>query len=40
MAIREATEADLPALAPLLRGYCDFYESNPTDEGLEAMAAT
>ncbi len=38
MAIREATEADLPALMPLLRGYCDFYESNPTDEGLEAMA--
>ena len=34
MAIREATEADLPALMPLLRGYCDFYESNPTDEGL------
>ena len=26
------------ALAPLLRGYADFYESNPSDEGLEAMA--
>ena len=38
MAIREATEAELPTLAPLLRGYADFYESNPTDEGLEAMA--
>ena len=38
MAIREATEADLPALAPLLRGYADFYESDPPDEGLEAMA--
>lgn len=38
MAIREATEADLPALAPLVRGYTDFYECNPTDEGLEAMA--
>ena len=38
MAIREATEADLPALMPLLRGYCDFYESNPPDAGLEAMA--
>ena len=36
--IREATDADLPALMPLLRGYCDFYESNPPDEGLEAMA--
>ena len=38
MAIREATEADLPALMPLLRGYCEFYESDPPDEGLEAMA--
>jgi GNAT superfamily N-acetyltransferase len=36
--IREATEADLPALMPLLRGYCDFYESDPPDAGLEAMA--
>ncbi len=38
MAIREATEADLPALMPLLRGYCAFYESAPADEGLDAMA--
>lgn len=38
MAIREATEADLPALMPLLRGYCDFYESDPADAGLDAMA--
>jgi GNAT superfamily N-acetyltransferase len=38
MAIREATEADLPVLMPLLRGYCDFYESDPPDKGLEAMA--
>ena len=38
MAIREATEDDLAALAPLLRGYTDFYESNPSDAGLEAMA--
>ena len=38
MAIREATEADLPALMPLLRGYCVFYEADPPDEGLEAMA--
>jgi len=38
MAIREATEADLGAVLPLLRGYCDFYESNPSDEGLERMA--
>jgi GNAT superfamily N-acetyltransferase len=38
MAIREATEADLDALLPLMRAYCDFYESNPTDEGLLRMA--
>jgi GNAT superfamily N-acetyltransferase len=38
MAIREATESDLPALMPLLRGYCDFYEADPNDEGLEEMA--
>ena len=38
MAIREATDADLPALAPLLRGYVTFYETNPSDEQLEEMA--
>ena len=38
MAVREATDADLPALAPLLRGYVEFYESNPSDESLERMA--
>jgi len=38
VAVREATEDDLEALAPLIRAYTDFYESNPTDAGLEAMA--
>jgi GNAT superfamily N-acetyltransferase len=38
VAVREATEDDLDALAPLIRAYTDFYESNPTDGGLEAMA--
>ena len=38
MAVREATEADLPALLVLLRGYCDFYEMSPSDEGLERVA--
>jgi len=38
MPIRAATDADLPALIPLMRGYCDFYESNPSDAGLEDMA--
>lgn len=37
MAIREASEGDLPALMALMRGYCDFYESSPTDEGIERM---
>jgi ribosomal protein S18 acetylase RimI-like enzyme len=38
MMIRDATESDLPALMALLRSYCDFYEANPSDEGLERMA--
>lgn len=38
MAIREATHEDLPALAPLLRGYVTFYETDPTDEQLAEMA--
>ncbi|MGH2987275.1 MAG: GNAT family N-acetyltransferase, partial [Solirubrobacterales bacterium] len=38
MAIRDATEADLESLMPLLRGYCDFYESSPGDEGMLRMA--
>ncbi len=38
MAIREATGEDLPSLMPLLRGYCDFYESDPSDESLQTMA--
>jgi GNAT superfamily N-acetyltransferase len=37
MAVREATDADLDALAPLVRGYTDFYESSPSDQSLEAM---
>jgi ribosomal protein S18 acetylase RimI-like enzyme len=36
--IRPATEADVPAIVPLMRAYCDFYEANPTDQGLEEMA--
>jgi ribosomal protein S18 acetylase RimI-like enzyme len=38
MAIRDATEDDLPAVLPLMRAYCDFYEANPSDDGLETMA--
>ena len=37
MAIREARESDVAALLPLFRAYCDFYESTPSDAGLEEM---
>jgi len=38
MEIRPAVESDLPALTPLMRGYCDFYKANPSDAGLDEMA--
>ena len=38
MEIRPAVENDIPALMPLMRGYCDFYEVEPADEGLDEMA--
>jgi GNAT superfamily N-acetyltransferase len=38
MEIDSAREEDVAALLPLMRGYCDFYESNPPDAGLERMA--
>jgi GNAT superfamily N-acetyltransferase len=34
------TEADLPELLPLMRGYCDFYEVSPPDDALLAMSRT
>jgi GNAT superfamily N-acetyltransferase len=36
--IRPAAERDIPELLPLMRGYCEFYESNPPDSGLDEMA--
>jgi GNAT superfamily N-acetyltransferase len=36
--IATATEADLPDLLPLMRGYCDFYEVDPSDEALLEMS--
>jgi GNAT superfamily N-acetyltransferase len=36
--IAVVTEADLPDLLPLMRGYCDFYEVAPSDEALLAMS--
>jgi GNAT superfamily N-acetyltransferase len=38
MEVRPAAEHDIPALLPLMRGYCDFYEANPSDSGLAEMA--
>jgi GNAT superfamily N-acetyltransferase len=37
-AIATVTEADLPELLPLMRGYCEFYEVAPSDEALLALA--
>jgi GNAT superfamily N-acetyltransferase len=31
-------EPDLPELLALMRGYCDFYEVAPSDDGLLAMS--
>src|SRR3954452_20652539 len=36
--IARVTEADLPELLPLMRGYCEFYEVAPPDEQLLAMS--
>jgi GNAT superfamily N-acetyltransferase len=36
--IAEVREADLPELLPLMRGYCDFYEVDPSDDELLALA--
>jgi GNAT superfamily N-acetyltransferase len=38
MQIRPAVESDIPALLPLMRGYCEFYEADPPDSGLDEMA--
>jgi GNAT superfamily N-acetyltransferase len=38
--IAAVTEADLPDLLPLMRGYCDFYEVSPSDDELLALSRT
>jgi ribosomal protein S18 acetylase RimI-like enzyme len=38
MEIRTVTGDDLDDLLPLMRAYCDFYESDPTDEGMLEMS--
>jgi ribosomal protein S18 acetylase RimI-like enzyme len=37
-AISTVAEADLPELLPLMRGYCDFYAVDPSDDALLAMS--
>jgi ribosomal protein S18 acetylase RimI-like enzyme len=37
MAIRHASAEDVADLLPLFRAYCDFYEADPTDAGVEEM---
>jgi GNAT superfamily N-acetyltransferase len=37
-AIQVAREADLEDLLPLMRGYCDFYGSKPSDEALRGLS--
>jgi GNAT superfamily N-acetyltransferase len=36
--IARVTEADLPELLPLVRGYSDFYEVAPSDEELLSLS--
>jgi GNAT superfamily N-acetyltransferase len=36
--ITTVTAADLPELLLLMRGYCDFYEVDPSDDALLAMS--
>jgi ribosomal protein S18 acetylase RimI-like enzyme len=38
MEVRSATDTDIPAVMPLMRGYCEFYEADPSDAGLDEMA--
>ncbi len=38
MQITDVTEQDLSELLPLMRAYCDFYRSTPSDEALLTMS--
>ena len=38
MRIELVEEADLVELLPMMRAYCDFYEVDPPDQGLEDLA--
>lgn len=36
--ITGVTASDLPELLPMMRGYCDFYRVNPSDDRLLALS--
>ncbi len=38
--IRPAREDEIDDLMPLMRAYCEFYESSPSDEGVIGMLRT
>src|SRR3954449_9665844 len=38
--VRPAREDEIDDLMPLMRAYCEFYESSPTDEGVVEMLRT
>jgi len=38
LTISVVCERDLPELAPMMRGYCDFYEVEPSDDKLSTLS--
>ncbi len=38
--VRPAREDEIDDLMPLMRAYCEFYESSPSDEGVIGMLRT
>ena len=38
--VRPAREDEIDELMPLMRAYCEFYESDPPDEGVVGMLRT
>jgi GNAT superfamily N-acetyltransferase len=38
--VRPAREDEVAELLPMMRAYCDFYESTPSEEGLREMLST
>ena len=38
MSVRSATAEDLPAVLPLVRAYCEFYETTPSRRPTQASS--